>query len=178
MKITKKIKAKLANRSFASKTKYLRNNGCTIGENTRLLCYVSDLGSEPYMIKIGNDCLISHNVSFFTHDGGVKVLNSMNYFDGKSMDKIGFITIGNNCFIGNGSKIMPGVTIGDNVIVGAGAIITKDVPSNCVVAGVPAKVICSIDEYYQKNIDLFIPTGNMSREEKKEYILNRCNNDS
>ena len=67
---------------------------------------------------------------------------------------------------------MPGVNIGDNVIVGTGAIVTKNVPSNSVVAGVPAKVICTIDEYYQKNADSFVPTGRMNAAEKKQYILN------
>lgn len=172
MKIIRSIKAKLANRNFATKIKYLREQGYTIGENTRLLCYVSSFGSEPYMITIVNDCLISHNVNFFTHDGGVKVLNSLGYFNGQSMDKVGYITIGNNCFIGNGVKIMPGVNIGDNVIVGTRAIVTKNVPSNSVVAGVPAKVICTIDEYYQKNADSFVPTGRMNAAEKKQYILN------
>lgn len=51
--------------------------------------------------------------------------------------------IGKNCFIGAHAMIMCGVTIGDEVIVGAGAIVTKDVPSNCIVAGNPARVIRS-----------------------------------
>ena len=46
--------------------------------------------------------------------------------------------------------ILRGVTIGDNVIIGAGAIVTKDVPPDSVVAGVPARVVCTLDEYYQK----------------------------
>ena len=49
--------------------------------------------------------------------------------------------IGKNCFIGARAIIMCGVTIGDEVIVGSGAIVTKDVPSNCIVAGSPAKII-------------------------------------
>ncbi len=49
--------------------------------------------------------------------------------------------IGKKCFIGAGSFIMPGLKIGDSVIVGAGAVVTKDVPSGCIVAGNPAKVI-------------------------------------
>ena len=51
------------------------------------------------------------------------------------------ITIGDNCWIGGGSIICPGVTIGDNVVVGAGSVVVKDVPSNVVVAGNPAKII-------------------------------------
>ena len=49
--------------------------------------------------------------------------------------------IGKYCFIGCNAIIMPGVTIGDEVIVGSGAVVTKDVPSNCIVAGNPAKII-------------------------------------
>lgn len=78
---------------------------------------------------------------------------------------------GNNCFVGSGAKIMPGVKIGDNVIVGAGAIVTKDVQSNSIVAGVPAKVVCTIEEFYEKNKDNFYPTASMKWEEKKKYIL-------
>lgn len=49
--------------------------------------------------------------------------------------------IGKRCFIGARAIIMCGVTIGDEVIVGSGAIVTKDVPSNCIVAGNPARII-------------------------------------
>lgn len=49
--------------------------------------------------------------------------------------------IGNKCFIGSKAIVLPGVTIGDEVIVGAGSVVTKDVPSNCIVAGNPARII-------------------------------------
>ena len=51
------------------------------------------------------------------------------------------VKVGNNCFVGYGSILLPGVTIGDEVIVGAGSVVTKDVPSNSIVAGNPARVI-------------------------------------
>jgi acetyltransferase-like isoleucine patch superfamily enzyme len=51
------------------------------------------------------------------------------------------IFIGKNCFIAVGATLMPGITIGDEVIVGAGAVVTKNVPSNVIVAGNPAKII-------------------------------------
>lgn len=101
-------------------------------------------------MKVGTNCLFSTNITLLTHDGSVKVLNSLGYFNGKRMDKMGAIVIGNNCFIGKDATVMPGVTIGNNVIVGAGSIVSKSVPSDSVVTGVPAKIICSIDEYYQK----------------------------
>ena len=51
------------------------------------------------------------------------------------------MTIGDDVWIGGNCTILPGVTIGSNVIVAAGAVVTKDVPDNCVVAGVPARVV-------------------------------------
>lgn len=55
------------------------------------------------------------------------------------------ITIGNDVWIGGNCTIVDGVTIGNNVIVAGGAVVTKDVPDNCVVAGVPAKVVKTLE---------------------------------
>lgn len=55
------------------------------------------------------------------------------------------VTIGNDVWIGGNVTILPGVTIGNNVVIAAGAVVTKDVPDNCVVGGVPAKVIKEIE---------------------------------
>ena len=59
--------------------------------------------------------------------------------------------MGNNVFVGFGSIILPGVTIGDNVIVGAGSVVRKDIPENSVVFGNPACVVCTTEEYINKN---------------------------
>lgn len=87
-------------------------------------------------------------------------------------DKFGKIKIGNNVHIGINSIIMPGVTIGDNVIIGCGSVVTKNIPSNSVAVGVPARVIETIEEYYKKNKDKCVYTKNLSSKEKKEYIEN------
>lgn len=55
------------------------------------------------------------------------------------------VTIGNDVWIGGNCTILPGVTIGNNVVVAAGAVVTKNVPDNCIVAGVPAKVIRELE---------------------------------
>ena len=55
--------------------------------------------------------------------------------------KGGVPTIGDNVFLGLGSKVFGGITIGNNVIIAPNAVVVKDVPENCVVAGVPAKII-------------------------------------
>ena len=140
-----------ANRTDASKREWLRSLGCKVGNGTRFIGKVRP-GSEPYLLEIGEDCLISDNVKFHTHDGGVKVLNTAGFFNGQRMDKMARIRIGNNCFIGSGARIMGGVCIGDNCIIGAASVVTHDVPNGSVVAGMPAKVICSIEEFFSKNM--------------------------
>ena len=55
------------------------------------------------------------------------------------------VTIGNDVWLGGNVVVLPGVTIGNNVVVAAGAVVTKDVPDNCLVGGVPAKIIRKIE---------------------------------
>ena len=160
------------NKTNERKCEWLRSQGAKIGNGTRFNGN-ANLGSEPYLVEIGENCLIANDVLFGTHDGSVKVLSAAGFFDGKRMDKMARIKVGDNCFLGNGCKIMGGIRIGDNVIIGAGSVVTKDVPSNVVVAGMPAKIICTIQEYYEKNKNkgVFYPTPTLSYEEKKKYLL-------
>jgi len=65
----------------------------------------------------------------------------------------GCIKIGDNVMIGSRTIILPDVEIGDNVIIGAGSIVTKDIPSDCVAAGIPARPIGSLDDYINKKIE-------------------------
>ncbi len=64
---------------------------------------------------------------------------------------LGKVKIGNNVFIGAGSVVLPNVTIGNDVIIGAGSIVTKDIPSNSVAVGNPARVIKTFEEYFEEN---------------------------
>jgi len=73
--------------------------------------------------------------------------------------------------IGTNTILMPNTSIGDNCVIGAGSVVTKPIPSNSVAAGVPARVICSIETYYEKNKDLFMYTKNMKFKEKKQILL-------
>ena len=66
------------------------------------------------------------------------------------IDIIKPIIIGDNVYIGYEAVILPGVTIGNNVVIGARSVVTKDVPSNCVAVGSPARVIKSLNDY-EKN---------------------------
>lgn len=95
--------------------------------------------SFPWLVTIGNNVTLAPECMLLCHDGSSKKLIGYS--------KIGEITIGNNVFIGAKAIILPNTTIGNNVIVGDGSIITKSIPENCVVAGIPVKVVCSTEEY-------------------------------
>lgn len=143
-----------------------------IGENCEIYPQVS-FGSEPYLIEIGNNVRISKGVCITTHDGGVWVLRNLGMAEGA--DLFGKVIIGNNVHVGLNCIIMPGVTIGHNVIIGAGSIVTKDVESNSVVVGVPARKIKTVNEYYKKNEKNFFYTKEMNSTDKKEAILKSKN---
>lgn len=66
--------------------------------------------------------------------------------------KSGRVSIGNDCFIGFGSIILPDTKIGNKVIVGAGSIIAKDIPDNVVVGGNPCRILCAYDEYMERMV--------------------------
>lgn len=166
------------NHSYDSKRNYLRSQGAHIGNKTRLICKIDAFGSEPYMVTIGENCLISADVCFFTHDGGVKVLSDLGCFNGERMDIMAPIKVGDNVYIGTGAYILPGVTIGNNVVIGAASVVTRDIPDNSVAVGIPARVIRTVDEYYQNAVakGFLYPTAGMSAKEKKSYFLNLQSN--
>ena len=146
--------------------KYAKKIGVNLGKNVLIAESVS-FDSEPYLIEIGDGTKITNNVRFVTHDGGVYVLRKA--YD-QDADLFGKIKIGSNCFIGNNVSIMPNVTIGDNVIIGYGSIVTKDIPSNEVWAGVPAKFIKTIDEYYKKNKNNIVKTKGLDPKQKRKFL--------
>ena len=127
-----------------SVVKYYRKLGISIGEDCRI--YPMLPLSEAGLIRIGNHVTITHGVVLVTHDGGTWVLRKKYHGYGKP----GPITIKDNCFIGINAIILPNVSIGPNSIVGAGTVVTRDVQPNTVVAGVPAKVIRTLEEYEKK----------------------------
>lgn len=153
---------------------YWRKKGMSIGERCIIASDSLKMNSEPYLISIGNHVRINSGVELITHDGGVWVLRD--YLTDKDAPKIDLfddISIGNNVHIGTNAIIMPGVRIGNNCIIGCSAVVTKNVPDNCVVAGIPAKIIESIDEYYEKNKLDFDYTKMMDLKDKKSYLIRK-----
>lgn len=82
-----------------------------------------------------------------THDFATSVFK--NAF-GELLPSSGKVTIGNNVYFGMHCSVLKGVTIGDNCIIGYGSTVIKDIPANSVAVGTPARVICTLEEYYQK----------------------------
>ena len=149
MSLLGKIKKHWQCRTAKGYEQWLRNQGVVIGKNLRLFNHNSirfDITTQG-LIVIGDNVSITADVSILTHDFCSSVFRRKyyDYVPGRSK-----VLIGNNVYIGQKAMILRDVTIGDNVIIGAGAIVTKDVPSDSVVAGIPARVVCTLDEYYQK----------------------------
>lgn len=116
--------------------------GMTVGKNFNRLQGVILDPSHCWLIEIGDNVTMAPRVHILCHDASTK--NFLGY------TKIGRVTIGSNVFIGAESVVLPGVTIGDNVIIGANSTVTHDIPEGMVAAGTPARVICTLEEYLNK----------------------------
>lgn len=104
----------------------------------------------PNLIHIHNNVRIASDVMFITHDGIHRMLNNSGMDEGGYLERVDCIEVMDNVFIGTGTRILYGVRIGTNVIIGSGSLVNKDVPDNSVYAGVPARYICSFDDYVKK----------------------------
>lgn len=124
-----------------------KSQGMHVGNNVTVMGN-ANFGSEPYLITIHDNVRISCNVTFITHDGGNFAFRHLEGYE--NVNHFGKIIVEEHTFIGAGATIMPGVRIGKNCVIGAGALVTKSVPDFTVVAGVPAKTVCSTMEYAEK----------------------------
>ena len=136
-------------RSSVAYLNYLRSKGVKIGKR----CILRSPGStridtqRPELITIGNNVDMNKNFQILTHDWGSLVFRAK-YHD--LLNSTGKVVIGDNIYFGTDVIVLGGVKIGSNCIIAAGSIVTKSIPDNSVAAGIPCKVICSLDEYYVK----------------------------
>lgn len=156
--------------------KKLIKNGLVVGENFQMEKGCNIDAPFPWLVSIGDNVTMASRVYILTHDASTKRF--------LGLSKIGRVQIGNNVFIGAHSVILPNVKIGNNVIIGANSVVTKDIESNSIYAGNPAKRISDLDQYInkQKNrlnlnpvYDSSFTLYNGIDESKKEKMKNELN---
>lgn len=131
-------------------------------DDVRILTpFICDFGNR---VTFGKNVFINHSAILSASGGiefgdgvmlapGVKIATiNHDYNNRHTIYSYGKVLIKKNAWIGLGATITPGVTIGENAVVAAGSVVTKDVPHNAVVGGVPAKVIKMLDSNEQKEM--------------------------
>jgi acetyltransferase-like isoleucine patch superfamily enzyme len=150
--------------------RYFRSQGVEIGEGVEIFgANLFTFGSEPYLISIGSHVTISHNVDFITHDGGLRVARAQ-YPDAYLY---GRIRVEDHCFLGAHCVLLPGATVGAGSVIGTGSIVTGKIPPGVVAIGAPAKPIKTVEEYIQGKRHLWIGTGGLVPDEKRELLRAR-----
>jgi acetyltransferase-like isoleucine patch superfamily enzyme len=144
---------KLYNQQASSEyyIEWLKERGAKIGQGCVIFNPQNTMidVTRPYMLDIGNYVQISSGVSILTHGYEWSILKAIY---GDICGSCGKVAIGDNVYIGVNAVILKGITVGNNVIIGACSCVTKDCDSNSVYAGVPARRICSLDEFHEKRI--------------------------
>lgn len=153
-------------------TEDLQKMGLVVGKNfLRMHGTILD-PSHCWLIHIGDNVTLAPRCHVLAHDASL--CHHLGYA------RIGNIVIGNNVFVGADTVILPNVTIGDNVIIGANSTVSRDIPSGMVAAGTPAKVMCSIEDYLERNRKMmesrpvygedFTLRGNITPEKKRQQF--------
>jgi acetyltransferase-like isoleucine patch superfamily enzyme len=123
---------------------YLRRQGARIGQDCVII--PTTLGTEPYLVKLGNRVVIAGGVTFITHDGAAAVVRQ----EVPDAQNFGPIVIEDNCVVGLNAVLFGNIRIGPNAIVGAGSVVIADVPPDTIVMGNPARPIGSTLKYREK----------------------------
>lgn len=130
-----------AGRNVSFQANFNCDNGRNISVGDNFLSNYNLTILDIVPVKIGDNVMIGPNVDIYTVNHPLTATGRR-----EALAKGYPVTIGNDVWIGGKVTITPGVTIGDNVVVAAGAVVTKDVPANTLVGGVPAKVIKTLPE--------------------------------
>ncbi len=148
-RIISKCLKKVSRRKHTRFIEKLRSKGVDIGTGCRFWSYETMFidTQRPHMLHIGNYVKLTRNVTILTHDYSRSVLLMCEH---QNIGEARKTWIGDNVFIGQNAIILMGTHIGNNTIVGAGSVVTGQFPDDVVIAGNPAKVICTIQDYADK----------------------------
>ena len=134
--------------SAIKRAEYLKKHDILYHVGDQCMTMFRKIPLYPKLISLGNNVWIASEVLFVTHDVIHRMLNNKLSAD-EFQENIGCIDIKDNVFIGSNSTILSNVSIGPNAIVAAGTLVNKSIGEG-VYAGVPAKYICSLDEFIEK----------------------------
>ncbi|MEU4336234.1 acyltransferase [Micromonospora lupini] len=123
-------------------------------------------GSEPWLVSLGDNVYVTAGVQFITHDGGTLILRK----EVPDLEWTAPIRIGDDVYLGVRTTILPGVTIGNRCVIGAGSVVTRDIPDNSVAAGVPARVVRTVDDYLDRMKARSLRCGHLPAAEKAAVI--------
>jgi maltose O-acetyltransferase len=120
----------------------LKKFGMTIGQGCVISLDAEFEEAWATHIRIGNDVTVARGARFISHDAST--------WRALGATRVGIIEIGDRTFIGAYAVVMPNVRIGSDVVVGSGSVVTRDVPDGTVVAGNPARALCTTAQLYEK----------------------------
>lgn len=155
------------------RAEYLKKKKVFYKQGDNCYFHPTDIPSEPFLISMHNNVVVTANVRFVTHDIMEFMFNNSDKFRREEKYKfyMGTIELFDNVFIGTNSTIMYNVKIGPNAIVAAGSVVTKDVPEGVIVGGNPAKVIGYVDDLAEKRyLQSDIPSRRSNREILDKYF--------
>lgn len=169
-KIYRKLYAMIVGK--LSPVKYAQKIGVNFKDPSSVKLYGNTgWSTEPWLVTIGKNVHITNNVRFVGHDGGTLLFRHLV----PDLEITKPITVGDDVYIGNNVLIMPGVNIGNKVIIGAGAVVTRDIPDNSVAVGIPARVIKTADEYFEKIQRESLHLGHLKGEAKDRALMDYYN---
>ena len=168
VRVLRELRARLA--VARDPVAYYRGLGVQIGEGVEIFGgSINTFGSEPYLVRVGDEVTISNDVKFVTHDGGLRVVRD----EYPGAFYYAPIEVGDRVFIGAAATLLPGVTVGERSVIGAGAVVAGDVAAGTVVAGVPARPIKSVGEYAFARREEWLDTSGLTPDEKRQRLLAR-----
>lgn len=127
---------------------------------------VRDLGTEPYLVTIEDEALISADVMFVTHDGATWAVRDRR----PELNRFAPVVVRRRAFVGARSILLPGAVVGERSIIGAGSVVAGVIPDGVVAAGVPARVIATLDEWVDKIARSSLDLDGLSDDERRARL--------